>query len=35
MWFGKTVDDFNYSIAAQGAQAPQLMAATGNAFTST
>lgn len=34
MWFGKAIDDFNASIAAQGQQGPQLIAATGNAFTS-
>jgi len=33
MWFGKAVDDFNTSIASQGQQGPQLIAATGNAFT--
>jgi len=33
MWFGKAIDDFNASIAAQGQQGPQLIAATGNAFT--
>jgi hypothetical protein len=35
MWFGKAVQDFNSSIQAQGAQGPQLVADTGNAFTST
>jgi len=34
MWFGKAVQDFNASIAAQGQQGPKLIAATGNAFTS-
>jgi hypothetical protein len=34
MWFGKAVDDFNTSITSQGQHAPQLIAATGNAFTS-
>jgi len=33
MWFGKAVDDFNTSIASQGQQGPQLIAAIGNAFT--
>jgi hypothetical protein len=33
MWFGKAVDDFNADIAAQGNDASQLVAATGNAFT--
>jgi hypothetical protein len=34
MWFGKAVHDFNASILSQGSQAPQLVADTGNAFTS-
>lgn len=34
MWFGKAVQDFNNSIAAQGAQGPNLIAGLGNAFTS-
>jgi len=33
MWFGKSVDDFNSSIASQGPQGPKLIAATGNGFT--
>ncbi|KAF8912696.1 hypothetical protein CPB84DRAFT_1833074 [Gymnopilus junonius] len=33
MWFGKAVQDFNNSIAAQGHQGPELIAAIGNAFT--
>ncbi|KAF8168066.1 hypothetical protein B0H34DRAFT_792720 [Crassisporium funariophilum] len=33
MWFGKAVQDFNASVAAQGQQGPKLIAATGNAFT--
>lgn len=33
MWFGKAVDDFNTSITSQGQHGPQLIAATGNAFT--
>jgi len=33
MWFGKAVQDFNNSIAAQGAQGPNLIAGLGNAFT--
>ncbi|KAF4623331.1 hypothetical protein D9613_001816 [Agrocybe pediades] len=33
MWFGKAVQDFNASIAAQGQQGPELIASTGNAFT--
>ncbi|KAJ3565636.1 hypothetical protein NP233_g7503 [Leucocoprinus birnbaumii] len=33
MWFGKTVQDFNSSIQAQGSQGPKLVASTGNAFT--
>ena len=35
MWFGKAVQDFNASIAAQGQQGPKLIATIGNAFTST
>jgi hypothetical protein len=35
MWFGKAVQDFNNSVAVQGGQAPQLVAQTSNAFTST
>jgi hypothetical protein len=35
MWFGKAVQDFNNSIQAMGSQAPELVADTGNAFTST
>jgi len=34
MWFGKAVQDFNASIAAQGKNGPQLIADLGNAFTS-
>ena len=34
MWFGKAVNDFNAGIQSQGSQAPQLVADTGNAFTS-
>jgi hypothetical protein len=34
MWFGKAVQDFNASIAAQGKNGPQLFADLGNAFTS-
>jgi hypothetical protein len=33
MWFGKAVQDFNASIAAQGKNGPQLIADLGNAFT--
>jgi len=33
MWFGKAVQDFNASIAAQGKNSPQLIANLGNAFT--
>jgi len=33
MWFGKAVQDFNASIAAQGTQGPKLLATIGNAFT--
>ncbi|KAJ7038161.1 hypothetical protein C8F04DRAFT_1256187 [Mycena alexandri] len=33
MWFGKAVDDFNDSIALQGADGPQIIANVGNAFT--
>ena len=34
MWFGKAADDFNQSIQGQGSNGPQLIANTGNAFTS-
>jgi hypothetical protein len=34
MWFGKAIQDFNASIAAQGQQGPKLIASVGNAFTS-
>jgi hypothetical protein len=34
MWFGKAADDFNQSIQGQGTNGPQLIAYTGNAFTS-
>ncbi|KDR85025.1 hypothetical protein GALMADRAFT_233596 [Galerina marginata CBS 339.88] len=33
MWFGKAVQDFNASIAAQGQQGPELIATIGNGFT--
>jgi hypothetical protein len=33
MWFGKAVQDFNASIAAQGQQGPKVIASLGNAFT--
>ncbi|KAF5314039.1 hypothetical protein D9611_006897 [Ephemerocybe angulata] len=33
MWFGKAVQDFNATIAAEGAQGPKLIAEIGNAFT--
>ncbi|PPQ88630.1 hypothetical protein CVT25_010206 [Psilocybe cyanescens] len=33
MWFGKSVQDFNGSISAQGKDGPQLIATIGNAFT--
>jgi len=33
MWFGKAVQDFNNSIAAEGHQGPELIATIGNAFT--
>jgi len=33
MWFGKAVQDFNASIAAQGQQGPQVIANLGNGFT--
>ncbi|EIN13710.1 hypothetical protein PUNSTDRAFT_48642 [Punctularia strigosozonata HHB-11173 SS5] len=32
MWFGKAVDDFNQTISNAGSDAPDLMAATSNAF---
>lgn len=34
MYFGKAVSDFNQSIQGQGTNGPQLIANTGNAFTS-
>jgi hypothetical protein len=34
MWFGKAVEDFNTDIAQGGSNAPQLIAQTGNGFTS-
>jgi len=34
MYFGKAVSDFNMSIQGQGSNGPQLIANTGNAFTS-
>lgn len=34
MYFGKAADDFNQSIQGQGANGPQLIANTSNAFTS-
>jgi len=33
MWFGKAVQDFNSSVAAQGQNGPELIANIGNAFT--
>ncbi|KAG6813264.1 hypothetical protein H0H92_012678 [Tricholoma furcatifolium] len=33
MWFGKAVQDFNYTIAMQEQQGAQLVAAIGNGFT--
>jgi hypothetical protein len=35
MWFGKAADDFNQTVSNAGDSAPDLMAATGNAFIST
>jgi hypothetical protein len=35
MWFGKAADDFNNNIQNQGSKGPQLVANTGNGFTST
>ncbi|OJT12945.1 hypothetical protein TRAPUB_10510 [Trametes pubescens] len=35
MWFGKAVEDFNRDISKEGADAPQLIAATSNGFIST
>jgi hypothetical protein len=34
MWFGKAVEDFNRGIQEAGNNAPQLIAATSNGFTS-
>lgn len=34
MWFGKAVEDFNRDISKEGADAPQLIAATSNGFIS-
>jgi hypothetical protein len=34
MWFEKAIDDFNKSIVSQGKNAPELVAAAGNGFTS-
>jgi hypothetical protein len=34
MWFEKAIDDFNNSIVSQGKNAPELVAAAGNGFTS-
>jgi len=34
IWFEKAIDDFNQSIIAQGKNGPELLAATGNGFTS-
>jgi hypothetical protein len=34
MWFEKAIDDFNKDIVSQGKNAPELVAAAGNGFTS-
>ena len=34
MWFAKAIDDFNKNIVSGGKNAPELIATTGNGFTS-